>query len=56
MEALWLSVRLAVVVAAILLVVAVPLAYWLSQTAWRGKFLVESVISLPLVLPPRPRG
>ena len=56
MEALWLSVRLAVFVAAILLVAAVPLAYWLSQTAWRGKFLVESVISLPLVLPPTVLG
>jgi molybdate transport system permease protein len=55
-EALWLSVRLAVVVAAILLVAALPLAYWLSQTAWRGKFLVESVISLPLVLPPTVLG
>ena len=56
MEALWLSVRLAVLVAAILLVVAVPLAYWLAQTAWRGKFLVESVIALPLVLPPTVLG
>jgi len=56
MEALWLSVRLAVLVVAILLVAAVPLAYWLSQTAWRGKFLVESVISLPLVLPPTVLG
>jgi len=55
-EALWLSVRLAVLVAAILLVVAVPLAYWLAQTAWRGKFLVESAISLPLVLPPTVLG
>jgi molybdate transport system permease protein len=55
-EALWLSVRLALLVAAILLVVAMPLAYWLSQTAWRGKFLVESVIALPLVLPPTVLG
>lgn len=56
MEALWLSVRLAVVVAATLLVLAVPLAYWLSQTKWRAKFLVESFIALPLVLPPTVLG
>jgi len=55
-EALWLSVRLAVLVAAVLLVLAIPLAYWLSQTKWRTKFLIESVIALPLVLPPTVLG
>jgi len=55
-EALWLSILLAVLVAAILLVLAVPLAYWLSQTTWRAKFLIESVIALPLVLPPTVLG
>ena len=55
-EALLLSLRLAVLVAAILLVVAMPLAYWLSFTAWRGKFLIESVVALPLVLPPTVLG
>jgi len=55
-EALWLSVRLAVLVAAILLILAIPLAYWLSQTEWRGKFLLESFIALPLVLPPTVLG
>ena len=56
MEALWLSVRLAGCVAAILLAVGTPLAYWLAQTKWRGKFLVESVVALPLVLPPTVLG
>jgi molybdate transport system permease protein len=56
MEALWLSVRLAGCVAAILLAVGMPLAYWLAQTKWRGKFLVESVVALPLVLPPTVLG
>ena len=56
MEALWLSVRLAGCVAAILLMVGTPLAYWLAQTKWRGKFLVESVVALPLVLPPTVLG
>src|SRR5881227_1782897 len=56
MEALWLSIRLATCVAAILLLLAMPLAYWLSQTRWRGKFLLESLVALPLVLPPTVLG
>ena len=43
-------------VAAILLVIALPLAYWLTFSRWRGKFLVEAVIALPLVLPPTVLG
>ncbi len=56
MEALWLSVRLAACTAAILLAMGMPFAYWLSQTKWRGKFLLESVVALPLVLPPTVLG
>jgi molybdate transport system permease protein len=56
MEALFLSIRLAVCVSAILFVVALPLAYWLAYSRWRGKFLVESVVALPLVLPPTVLG
>ena len=56
MEALWLSLKLATCVAAILLLLGMPLAYWLSQTKWHGKFLLESVVALPLVLPPTVLG
>jgi molybdate transport system permease protein len=56
MEALWLSMRLAACVAAILLLLGMPLAYWLSQSKWRGKFLLESIVALPLVLPPTVLG
>ncbi len=55
-EALLLSLRLACTVAALLLVIALPLAYWLAFTSWRGKFLLESVVALPLVLPPTVLG
>lgn len=55
-QALLLSFRLAITVSALLLVIALPLAYWLSFTAWRGKFLLESVVALPLVLPPTVLG
>ena len=55
-EALLLSLRLAATVSIVLLVVAMPVAYWLSFTSWRGKFLLESVVALPLVLPPTVLG
>ena len=56
MEALWLSVRLAGCVAVILLLLGTPLAYWIARTHWRGKFLLESLVALPLVLPPTVLG
>lgn len=56
MEALLLSLRLALCVSAILLVIGMPLAYWLAYSQWRGKFLLEAVVALPLVLPPTVLG
>ena len=55
-QALLLSVRLAGVVAAVLLVIGLPLAWWLSFTRRRWSFLVEAVVALPLVLPPTVLG
>ncbi|HKF69337.1 MAG TPA: hypothetical protein VKB36_22485, partial [Vicinamibacterales bacterium] len=54
--AIALSVRLAALVAAILLVLGLPIAYWLTFSRWRGKFAVEAVVALPLVLPPTVLG
>ena len=47
-----LSLRLAAIVSAVLLVISLPVAYWIAFTKWRGKFLFESIVALPLVLPP----
>ena len=55
-EALWLSLRLALCVSAILFVVGMPLAYWLAYSRWRWKFLLEAIVALPLVLPPTVLG
>jgi molybdate transport system permease protein len=55
-QALWLTVRLATVVAAILIAIAVPLAYWLAFSQRKWKFLVEAVVAMPLVLPPTVLG
>lgn len=53
---LWLTLRLALSTTAVLLLVGLPLACWLAATRWRGRFLVESVVALPLVLPPTVLG
>ncbi len=55
-EALVLSLRLAITVSGVLLLLALPLAYWLAFTKWRGRFLLESIVALPLVLPPTVLG
>jgi molybdate transport system permease protein len=55
-EALLLSLRLAATVSILLLLLALPLAYGLAFSTWRGKFLLESVVALPLVLPPTVLG
>ena len=55
-QAITLSLRLAACTAVILLVLGLPLAWWLSQTRWRWRFLLEAVVALPLVLPPTVLG
>ena len=56
MQALLLSIRLAVCVSVILFAIGTPLSYWLAYSRWRGKSLVESIVALPLVLPPTVLG
>ncbi|MBV6471601.1 MAG: hypothetical protein NBKEAIPA_03535 [Nitrospirae bacterium] len=54
--AIWVTVKLAALTALILLIVGLPIAYWVSFSRRRWKFLVESVVALPLVLPPTVLG
>jgi molybdate transport system permease protein len=55
-QAIWLTARLAAIVSAILLIISLPLAHWLTFSRRRWMFLIESVVSLPLVLPPTVLG
>jgi molybdate transport system permease protein len=55
-QAIGLSLRLSLATTAALLAIGVPLARWLAFSAWRGRFLVEAVVALPLVLPPTVLG
>jgi molybdate transport system permease protein len=54
--ALRLSLELGALTALSLVVIGLPIAYWLAFSSWRYKFLVESVVALPLVLPPTVLG
>jgi len=54
--AIGLSVRLAALVSVLLLVIALPIAYWLTFKRRRWTFLAEAVVALPLVLPPTVLG
>ncbi len=55
-QAFWLTVRLALTVTAILVVLGFPLACWIAFSRWRWKFLVEAIVALPIVLPPTVLG
>ena len=44
--AIWLSVKLATIVAFTLLVIGLPIAYWLTFSRWRWKFLAEAIVAL----------
>lgn len=56
LDPLWLTAKLAFITRLILLVVAIPLCYWLAYGRFRFKAVIEALISLPLVLPPSVLG
>jgi molybdate transport system permease protein len=55
-QALILTLKLDLVVCGLLILIGVPIAFWLAFWHWRWKFLVEAIVALPLVLPPTVLG
>lgn len=55
-DPLWLTAKLAFITTLILLLLAIPLCYWLAYSRFRFKAVIEAIISLPLVLPPSVLG
>ena len=55
-EPLILTFKLAFVTTLMLLVVSIPLAYWLSHSKTKIKPIIETLVSMPLVLPPTVLG
>lgn len=56
LSALGLSVRVALVATLLNALIGIPLAYLLARRAFRGRTLVDLVVTLPLVLPPTVTG
>jgi molybdate transport system permease protein len=55
-SAIWLSVRVAIVSTLLNVAIGVPLAYVLARRTFRGRGLVDLIVTLPLVLPPTVTG
>lgn len=55
-EPLLLTFRLASITTLILFVIGIPLAWWIAFTRTRFKPVVETLVSMPLVLPPSVLG
>ena len=55
-QAVALSLRLAAATSLLLLVIGLPVAYWLARTTSPARPFVEAVVALPLVLPPTVLG
>ncbi|PKM38014.1 MAG: molybdate ABC transporter permease subunit [Gammaproteobacteria bacterium HGW-Gammaproteobacteria-10] len=56
LQAIILTLELALVVTAILFVAGTPIAWWLARTKARWKGPIGAVVALPLVLPPSVLG
>jgi molybdate transport system permease protein len=56
LQPIWLSFQLSLVTTLILLLIAIPLAYWLTYNRRGYKLIVETFISLPMILPPSVLG
>jgi molybdate transport system permease protein len=55
-QALWLTLRLALTTTALLLLIALPVAWWIASGAGAARALTQAVVALPLVLPPTVLG
>jgi molybdate transport system permease protein len=55
-QSIWLTIRLALAVTVILLILGTPIAWWLARTRSRLKGPLGAVVALPLVLPPSVLG
>jgi len=52
----YITFKLALFTTVILLVIGIPIGYALAFSRWKGKILVESILSLPIILPPTVLG
>jgi molybdate transport system permease protein len=51
-----LTLELAALVTALLLIVGTPIAWWLARSKWAWKEVIAAIVALPIVLPPTVLG
>ena len=56
LQAFWLTLRLALCTTALLMLIAMPLAWWIVSGKGVARAVVQGVVALPLVLPPTVLG
>ncbi|WP_417696878.1 molybdate ABC transporter permease subunit [Psychromonas sp.] len=56
LQAIWLTLKLAGLTTLLLMIIAPPLAWWLARSQAKIRPLVESLVALPLILPPTVLG
>jgi len=56
LSALLVTIKLASITTVILILIGTPIAWWLSQTRFKFKAVIEAIIALPLILPPTVLG
>ena len=52
LQTLWVTLKLAVLTTICLVILGLPIAYWLAYSRFKVKPVVEALISMPMVLPP----
>ena len=52
----YITFKLAFLTTLCLLVIAIPISYFLAFSKWKGKIIVESILILPIILPPTVLG
>jgi molybdate transport system permease protein len=52
LQTLWVTFKLAASTTLILIIIGLPIAYWLAYTRYRIKPFIEALVSMPMVLPP----
>jgi len=52
LQTLWITLKLAGLTTIILIIIGLPFSYWLSNSHFRFKPVIEALVSMPMVLPP----
>lgn len=52
----FITFKLAILTTLLLLVVSIPISYFLAFSKWKGKIILESLLMMPMILPPTVLG